>query len=1078
MAARRTAGQAATGTATSGAAESRTSRTASGATASDTSGAAPAKSLAAMFTGRSLAKNPVRTAVTVVGVVLATALILAVSTSALSLYNFLAGAEVAKSGSFNAAVMGATAEEARGLDGAAGVTGAASAQVEGYSKLDQSSYLTPYLCVMGIDGAEGAAEKFADLVSLRVTEGSLPSSDSEILLPQTLVDAGVLDAAVGDEIALEVGQRHALPASGLDTSEVLDQRTLTLVDEQGDLVETLEDLQTRTFTVCGLYAGNEALYNTLTGTVDPAGIPALTRSDLAGASGVEGGSWITLVTVTDPIDASSIIAMSGVLGGGTDGGGSASDSSDGSTDGGSSSSSAGGSDGGSSGGSDGVSVLGSLSGGGPAGGSQPTTVRTNDYVNRLTSFSFSFAAYRTLGMLAGLITGVVVVCSVMFIRNSFAIAVNERIRQFGLLASIGATKRQIRDIVLRESLMVAAVGIPLGILLGYAGTAAVLTLCEPMLRGFIFGIVSDAESVYNVPLNCVLSVPTVLITAALALATVLLSAWGPARQAGSIPPVEAIRPAFDARAEQGGKDVRRCGRVAGRLFGVEGAVAAKSFRRDARRRRATMGALVCGAVLMTTSFLFGDYLSLLFKSMGEETAKAYDITYHYTEDRISASEGERAATDQIAEGLASCDGVEQSVQTLEVYCWVAGDSSADGEGSTDGAAGGATGGVTGGATAGSTGGATGNSTEGPLAGRFVYVMFLPDDEFASWVSGQGLDPADFADPSNPHAVGVNIVRTNDGQRYGLDQSLFDGGARELDIECEVVRGGALDETGGAANATGDSIATGATGGSDAAGTADATGETNETSETLGSMSAYNGYVSGTHTIHVRVDATVDEPTWFMGTPSVPVVAMPLSMAASVDEALADPSLSAQWLNRTWRVNVNSSDPSQTEESMRAVLRSYGLSDSRLYNLTSSTSAATAIFQTARVFIFAFAAIVSLIAVTGAFNTAYTSVSLRRREFAALRSVGCTRRGLAKMLGCECLMYGLHVLAWSFPVSCLVSLALRAAIGSSLAGAPFIVPWETLPTALLATLVIALASLHSVRKVNADNPVEVLREEAI
>ena len=981
--------------------------------------AAPTKSLASMFTRRSLAKNPVRTAVTVVGVVLATALILAISTSALSLYSFLAKAEVAKAGSFNAAVMGATAEEARALDGADGVTATASAQVEGYSKIDQSSYLTPYLCVMGIDGTEGEAEEFADLVSLRVTAGSLPSSDDEILIPQTLVDASVLDVAVGDTITLEVGQRHALPESGMDTSEVLDQRTLAVVGEQGELAETLEGLQTRTFTVCGLYAENEALYRTLTGTVDPAGIPALTRSDLAGASGAEGGTWITFVTVTDPIDAGAIISTSGVLGGGSAG----------------ASSSAAGDE--ASDGSD-VVTLDNLSGSGEAGSSQPTIVRTNDYVNRLTSFSLSFGAYRTIGSLAVIVTVIVVACSVMFIRNSFAIAVNERIRQFGLLASVGATKRQIRGIVLRESLMVAAVGIPLGILVGYAGTAAVLTLCEPMLRTFIFGIISDTSVVYDVPLTCVFSIPVVLVTAVLAIVTVLLSAWGPALRAGSIPPVEAVRPAVDTR-EALGRGARRSGRIAGRLFGVEGAIAAKSFRRDARRRRATMGALVCGAVLMTTSFLFGDYLSLLFTSMGQDAASAYDLQYHYTEDRISAAEGEKPTTDQIAAGLASCEGVERAVQVLEVYGWVGDFSQAD-DGSTE--------------------------------GRYVYVMFVPDDEFDSWVSEQGLDPDDFSDPSDPHAVGVNIVRTNDGQRYGLDQTLFDGTARELDIECEVNRGGVLDETDEASEA----------GGSGSAGSgADSTGATSsagETIETAGSMSSYNGFTSGTHTIHVRVDAAVDEPAWFMGTPSVPVIAMPLSMASSVDPALTDASLSTQWLNRTWRVTVDSSDPAKTEEAMGAVLRTFGLSDSRLYNRTSSTSMATAIFQTARVFVFAFAVIVSLIAVTGAFNTAYTSVSLRRREFAALRSVGCTRRGLAKMLGCECLMYGLRVLVWSLPLSCLVSLALRAAIGSSFAGGPFIVPWATLPIALLATLVIALASLHSVRKVNADNPVEVLREEAI
>ena len=64
--------------------------------------------------------------------------------------------------------------------------------------------------------------------------------------------------------------------------------------------------------------------------------------------------------------------------------------------------------------------------------------------------------------------------SVSLIYNAFAISVSERTKQFGLLSSIGATKRQLRQMVLFEAMIVSVIGIPLGICSGIAGIAITL----------------------------------------------------------------------------------------------------------------------------------------------------------------------------------------------------------------------------------------------------------------------------------------------------------------------------------------------------------------------------------------------------------------------------------------------------------------------------------------------------------------------------------------------------------------------------------------------------------------------------
>ena len=70
----------------------------------------------------------------------------------------------------------------------------------------------------------------------------------------------------------------------------------------------------------------------------------------------------------------------------------------------------------------------------------------------------------------------------------------------------------------------------------------------------------------------------------------------------------------------------------------------------------------------------------------------------------------------------------------------------------------------------------------------------------------------------------------------------------------------------------------------------------------------------------------------------------------------------------------------------------------------------------KVFSYGFIVLISLIALANVFNTISTSIYLRRREFAMLKSVGMTRKGFRKMMNFECLLYGLKALAFGIPTS--------------------------------------------------------------
>ncbi len=83
---------------------------------------------------------------------------------------------------------------------------------------------------------------------------------------------------------------------------------------------------------------------------------------------------------------------------------------------------------------------------------------------------------RMLISLAVIVIGLIMFGSVSLIYNAFSISVSERTRQFGLLSSVGATKKQLKKMVLFEAFVVSIVGIPLGIAAGIGGIGVTLLL--------------------------------------------------------------------------------------------------------------------------------------------------------------------------------------------------------------------------------------------------------------------------------------------------------------------------------------------------------------------------------------------------------------------------------------------------------------------------------------------------------------------------------------------------------------------------------------------------------------------------
>ncbi|OFI01384.1 macrolide export ATP-binding/permease protein MacB [Clostridium acetireducens DSM 10703] len=128
-------------------------------------------------------------------------------------------------------------------------------------------------------------------------------------------------------------------------------------------------------------------------------------------------------------------------------------------------------------------------------------------------------------MLPGIIAAAVVIfATILVIYNIFYISISERIKLFGLLAALGATKKQIRKVIFKEGLILSLIGIPVGILLGHILSFSIIPLIH-----------------LNGKLKIEFSPYIVVISIIVSLITVIISLRKPSKIASKIAPIEAVK---------------------------------------------------------------------------------------------------------------------------------------------------------------------------------------------------------------------------------------------------------------------------------------------------------------------------------------------------------------------------------------------------------------------------------------------------------------------------------------------------------------------------------------------------------
>ncbi|MDA2646952.1 FtsX-like permease family protein [Bacillus cereus] len=239
---------------------------------------------------------------------------------------------------------------------------------------------------------------------------------------------------------------------------------------------------------------------------------------------------------------------------------------------------------------------------------------------------------------------IVVIATIVVIYNAFQISVVERTRQFGLLRSIGATRKQIRQIVLREATFLAVIAIPIGIICSLIALASLQFTFSLLMEN------SKAVSIFYVDWNIL------IISSIITLFSVIASSLYPAYFAGKISPLLAISSRLSIKKEQIKKQKNS---MVKKPLSIPLSMAMKNVKRNKNRYTITILSIIISSVLFIT---FSYLMSVAFasKSFDKLSVKS-DITIKIVDNNPD----HLAESEQVLHQLKSLENISKVYEKQE-----------------------------------------------------------------------------------------------------------------------------------------------------------------------------------------------------------------------------------------------------------------------------------------------------------------------------------------------------------------------------------------------------------------------------
>lgn len=609
-------------------------------------------------------------------------------------------------------------------------------------------------------------------------------------------------------------------------------------------------------------------------------------------------------------------------------------------------------------------------------------VAYNDHLLRFYGVVKDDSFKQTLFTLSAIIMVIIVIGSVTLIFNSFAISVAERSRHLGMLSSVGATKKQKRNSVFFEGLLIGCISIPIGILSGFAGIGVTFLWINSAINGAL-GLTQSFRLVV---------LPSTILTAVLVSAvTIFISTYIPAKRASNVSAIDAIRQTADVKIK--GREVKTSA-LTRKIFGIEGDLGLKNLKRNKGRYKATVVSLTISMVL----FLTVSYFTSSIK-------KSYTLTQDGINFDIRVTiQGENEQVRKSAiEKVRSLEGMTEyaQVDTLDLVTHVNEAAVAD---------------------------------------------YLKDREIV------------LEDGGYPYFPVLNVLDDEALKAYAQEAGADFEALKKTDTLSVIV----IDTVKYKDQLTGKYV------------------ETKSIKTKVGEKLDLQYYDSERDQYapagQVKIAALTDKmPMGVMSKGQSSTIDLILSRDAFNKLLESNATLMEQMSNRIY---IKAEEPLKLQEELESIQDN--TVDCRIYvhNVYMARQSDEQMLLLISVFVYGFVLLITAICAANILNTISTSIALRKREFAMLKSVGMTPRSFNRMINYESIFYGIKALLYGLPLSYAIMYLIHRTLMREF-DYRFMFPWTSACITVIAVFaIVGVAMIYSSSKVKKENIIDVLKQEII
>lgn len=941
------------------------------------------------LTLKNLKLNRKRTIVTIVGIILATALLSALVTLVSSFQYSMIEYQKQKGGDFHVKFSNVKMSELSEFKNNRNIESTFETMGMGFAKLDGcKNEDKPYAYVMATD--EAGFEKGC----FNLIEGRMAKNEDEIVIPRHLKTNGRIDIKVGDEITLDIGKRY-------------DSNTESVIWENiayEHEAETLTDTVTKRYKVVGIMErpgyGMEdysaAGYTFVTYSDELAAIDNGTKSEVNEAD--------TTLTVYSRYTQKALRNKDAVT-------------------------------------ADIIGVdekLFEKSNNSSVEMSaeesdrflkEMENAKYDIYINRfLISYECVFpidGTFKALFTVAAVVALIIILTSVYCIKNSFNISITEKIRQYGMLASVGATRRQIKSSVKTEAAMLGVVGIPVGTMSGILASLVLVKVVNALSAGWL-----------NFALSFHTSLPALILAVILSIATIYFSATGSARRAAKVTPLEAIRNTKEIKIKSA---KLKTPAIIGRIWGIGGVISYKNIKRNKKKYRTTVTSIViCSVTFIVISY----FMSMAFSVVGMSYASVdyniginmsckKDLDIEKLSELLSGIEG---AKDYLV-GAGYYFDVDKPEYTKEYgeYCGQLYDDRED-------------------------------------VSQEFFITVLNDKSYDKYASDAGVKNADTG------AILVNkctfdVYNEKSSKYVKEEMELYKYKAGDT-IECgyNVYDDASSDDNAAEGDTESSTDDNNAVEGDTESGTEDNSGYVDE--ETIN-----NGVRK---TVDVTIAGVTDKvPTGYKGYGNTTL----LFMNQKGFESLWADGKSGNELKpghasySAYVVAENADEYQDTFEKETEGNTEYSQISFYVSNLDKEMRDEKSLFTLLGVFAYGLIVVIALIGITNIINTLSTGMELRSREFATLRSIGMTDKQFAGMVRLESVFISVKALVIGVPLGILISYLLCVMMNRMDDAIIYEPPYKAIILCIVVVIMLIYAIMKlSMTKLRHNNIIETIKNE--